>query len=130
MATWEEVQQHIARNYRFEHLSPTSLKMVFQIDEERTQAVVVSLETLMDGAEEWAEISSAVGPLDDVNLKATLREVGGLVCGGLAADGNLLVFRHVVPLENLDVNEFERPLRLVVLSADKLEREFGGGDTF
>ena len=52
------------------------------------------------------------------------------VCGGIAAMGDLVTVRHSVPLLNLDINEFERPLGLVTGTADRLEQQFQGGDQF
>jgi len=44
--------------------------------------------------------------------------------------GNLVTFRHSVPLLNLNINEFESPLALVTETADLLESTFTGGDRF
>ena len=44
-----------------------------------------------------------------------------MVCGGLALAGDNLTLQHAIRLVNLDVNEFERPLQLVMSSADELE---------
>ncbi len=42
----------------------------------------------------------------------------------------LLTIRHSVPLLNLNINEFERPLALVTTTADRFERELTGGDRY
>lgn len=52
------------------------------------------------------------------------------VCGGIGTAGELVTVRHAAPLLNLDINELERPLLLVMTTADRLERQFQGGDTF
>ena len=49
---------------------------------------------------------------------------------GLALVGNLVTFRHSLPLENLNINEIESPLALVTTTADQLERALTGGDRF
>ena len=67
----------------------------------------------MDGAEEWVQIESAFGKADTVDLKAALKEIGEMVVGGAAIINDHVFFRHSVPLENLDMNEFERPFMLV-----------------
>ena len=130
MASWNALKEHIARTYKYEVLGSGAIKMEFSLDGGRSQVVLVGRASLMDGEEEWAIISSAVGSLDDVNLRLAMREAGGLVCGGMATDGDLVVYRHALPLANLDINEFERPLTLVVTSADRLERTLVGADTF
>lgn len=52
------------------------------------------------------------------------------MCGGLAIVNDFLMVRHTVPLLNLNLNEFERPLLLVTTTADDLEQELVGGDRF
>ena len=53
-----------------------------------------------------------------------------MVCGGVAVINDVVIFRHSVPLANLDVNEFERPLHLVTMAADYLETQVTGLDQF
>ena len=50
--------------------------------------------------------------------------------GAHALVGNLVTFRHSLPLENLNINELESPLALVTTTADQLERTLTGGDRF
>lgn len=47
-----------------------------------------------------------------MDLSRALKEIGETVCGGMALMGKLVTFRHAVPLLNLNINEFERPLLL------------------
>ena len=56
--------------------------------------------------------------------------MGVAAVGGLALVGNLVSFRHSLPLENLNINELEAPLALVTTTADHLERALTGGDRF
>jgi hypothetical protein len=42
----------------------------------------------------------------------------------------VLTIRHAVPLANLNINEFERPLSLVTNTADQLERQLTGADEY
>ena len=39
-----------------------------------------------------------------------------------------VTLRHAVPLANVDANEFEVPMKLVLHSADVLERKLTGAD--
>jgi hypothetical protein len=87
VATWADVKGFVQEHYVSGTLPDGNLKMVFRFDDGRSQAVVVSRYTLQDGQEEWVEISSAIGELDKVNLKAALREMGTKVCGALTATG-------------------------------------------
>ena len=66
--------------------------------------------------------------MSQLPLDAVLRETSTLVVGGLAQTGDFVVFRHSIPLSNMDINEFERPLRLVTKTADVFEAKFLGTD--
>ena len=106
------------------------LGLVFNLDEARWQTVHLWRQALADGAEEWMQIESPIGRIGEGDAVAVLREVGNMVCGGVATLGDLLVLRHSVPLANVDLNGIEHPLRLVVVSADRLERRYTGRDEF
>jgi hypothetical protein len=51
-----------------------------------------------------------------------------MVCGGLAIYGEFLAIRDALPLANMQINELERPLRLITATADALEKQFVGVD--
>jgi hypothetical protein len=106
------------------------MKLVFEIGDMRTQVVFLWRQLLLDGTEEWLQIESPVGRVDSMNLRAVLDEVGAMAFGGAAIMDGVLFIRQAMPLSNLGINEFERPLRLVTSSADALERKFVGGDEF
>jgi hypothetical protein len=130
MTTWNTLVDYVQSNYKIADQSADRIKMVFDVGDMRSQVVFLWRATLQDGKEEWVQIESPFGRLDDVDLKTVVREVGEMVCGGLAVVGDLLTLRHSFPIMNMDINEFERPLHLVTTSADRLERKFSGGDTF
>lgn len=135
MATWQEVRHFITENYQYDDMDHGGVRMTFDLGGGRSQAAVISPMKLMTGVdtEEWVLIESAIGDLSQLDLAAALRLAGEKVCGGLAAGSigeSLLVYRHAVPLENLDINEFQRPLQLVLFTADSLERLFAGADAF
>ncbi len=135
VASWDQLKQYIASAYpASEVITPRAIRILFDTGSGRSQLVFVSSLQDRSGAE-WASIDSPVGRLGEVNLNACLMAVSGLVCGGLAhlklGGDDLLAIRHVVPLSNLDLGEFEEPLNVVVTSADDFERALlGGGDRF
>jgi hypothetical protein len=75
-------------------------------------------------------IASGFGDANAIDLRAALEHVGQMVCGAMAVEGGVAILRHAAPLIALDVNEFERPLQLVVSSAGQLEQQFSGSDTY
>jgi hypothetical protein len=130
MASWIELKDYVRANYKIADEQPNMVKMIFQTGGLRSQLVLLVRQALMDGAEEWVRIESPFGEADKVDLRRALQQVGETVCGGAGMVGDVLTIRHAVPLINLDINEFERPLHLVTSTADRLERELVGGDAF
>lgn len=136
MANWRDVigymraRYKISDEFRNDAGDVTSLKLVFNLPDGRSQLVLVAVEALDDGREEWVTIESPFARIDAVDLRAVIQEAGNKVCGGLGTLGDLLTFKHSAPLANLDNNELERPLELVIGTADHLERRFSGGDDF
>ena len=130
MATWSELVAYVRANYRIADEKPSMLQMVFETGDNRSQIVILWRHALMDGQEEWLQIESPVGEVDKIDLRKLLEAVGGIVCGGAAVMGDHVTIRHAVPLANLDINEFERPLVLVTSTADRLEQQLVGGDKY
>lgn len=130
MATWQELTGYVRANYKIAHEQPTLIKIIFETQGLRSQVVLLGRELLMDGQEEWLQIMSPFAEVGTVDLLAALQKVGDTVCGGAAIIDGLLVLRHAVPLLNLNINEFERPLMLVTVTADRLENELVGGDKY
>ena len=130
MPTWQDLTGYIRSNYKIADERPDLIKLIFETGDLRSQMVLVCREALMNGEEEWVTISSPVANLGSVSLEDFLREVGGIVCGGAGLEGDVLVIKHAAPLLNLDINEFERPLRLVTTTADALEKKLAGADKY
>jgi len=130
MAAWTDLVGYIRSNYKIAEEQPDMVKLLFEVAGLRSQVVLLWHLTLAGGKEEWVQIESAIGEVGSVDLGRAVQEIGQTVCGGLATMGNLVTFRHAVPLLNLNINEFERPLELVTTTADHLERLLTGGDRY
>lgn len=130
MATWSALTEYVRSHYKIADEKPGSMKLIFDVGDLRSQVVFLWRMSLLDGEEDWVQIESPFGRLDSVNLRGAIDAMGQTVCGGIAAMGDLATVRHSVPLLNLDINEFERPLSLVTGTADRLEQQFQGGDQF
>ena len=130
MATWDDLSGYIKDNYDIAGEAQQQLiQLGFRLSEERTHMVVVSLTDTGDG-HPWAQIESPIGPIEAVDLRLAAELVGDALCGGLVAHHDMLLIRHAVPLPELDVHDFEAPLRVVVSTADALELRFTGGDDY
>ena len=127
---WNRIRDYIVAKYNVETVSPTLLKLVFGFDDGRSQLLFVSAHTLMDGQEEWIQVNSPIGRVDALPLKALLVEAGEMVVGSLGAVGEIVDLRNTLPAEGLDLAYLDRVIRLVCVTADRLEEATSGGDTF
>jgi hypothetical protein len=129
MANWSTLVNYVSSNYKVADQGPDMLKMIFETGDLRSQVVFLWRQTL-SGGEEWVQIESPFAEVGMVNLQQALEAIGGMVCGGMAIASGYVTVRHAVPLANLNINEFERPLLLVTTTADNLESQLIGGDRF
>jgi hypothetical protein len=129
MASWDQLRSYIHDNYKVMQDTGTHVQLGFDLGNGRTQIVYVVHRTTMAGRESWIHVESPFGKADRLDIGDALREVEGMLCGGISLVGDFLTLRHAVPLENLDVNEFERPLTLITGAADTLESKLSVGDT-
>ncbi|MCS7480303.1 hypothetical protein ACFFQW_41695 [Umezawaea endophytica] len=130
MTTWTEVINFV--RLRYEVLEETESWLRFRLDlaDDRTQQVSVHHVPDADGAA-WLEISSPVGRADKIDLRRLLDLSGEALVGGAAVVDGVALLKHTVPLEDLSVlEEFDRPLQLVVAKADAFERELTEADHF
>jgi hypothetical protein len=131
VATWSDLLAYVRSNYTVAEEEDGWVKMIFDVGDLRSQVVFLQRHALLEGSEDWLVIESPFGELGDIDLPRVLAEVGKTVVGGAAlVAGHILTVRHAVPLENLNINEFERPLALVTTTADRLEKHFVGGDEY
>lgn len=132
MATWPELKQYIGTEYKVSEDIGRGVKLIFDVGDGRAQSVFITNYQLMDGDEEWVVVESPIGQIGIASLDTAAREVGAMVVGGVAISTEfgdpIITLRHAIPLANLDINEFERPLRLVTTSADRLEGALTGAD--
>lgn len=129
MARWRNLTAYVGEKYKIAYDKPSTMGLYFNTGDGRSQMVVLSYKELADDNEEWVQIESPVAKMSEVNATKALELAEDLVCGGLAKSGDYLVFRHSVPLADMSVEEFESPFRLVIGSADGLEKELtAGGD--
>ena len=130
MATWQDLANYVRSNYKISDEAPNMIKLVFDTGNLRSQVVLLWRLELEGGAEQWLQIESPFANRHAVDVNRVLDEMTSMVCGGLGIYGDVLTLRHAVPLENMNINELERPLHLVTQTADRLEQMFVGGDQF
>lgn len=130
MATWSDLVDYMQSRYEMYIDSNDALKLTFSTGGGRHQVVLLSKQVLGKHNEEWVIMEAPFARLGDVRIKDVLEEIGTTVCGGAALVQDTLTLRHAVPLQNLDIRNFEAPLILVVVTADRLEAKYAGVDVY
>ncbi len=130
MPTWAEVQEYARSKYKLAEDKENSFKLVFEYDNQRLQAVIV---TRFDSLNrEWLDFSSACCAEHQLSAEDAVRRNYDFAVGAIALDKNAGVYivRHTVQLGTMDMEEFEVPLHLVASTADGIEAEVAGEDKF
>jgi hypothetical protein len=133
MADWGDLKAYIKDNYTVSEDYGDGLTLEFRLRGGRAQMVSVSHRVVRTGSrdtEHWCLVESPFGVYGEVDLRRALTLVGNLACGGVGMYQDFVTLRDAIPLENLDLNEFERPLLLITASADDLEGMLTGNDEF
>ncbi|MFK8004428.1 MAG: hypothetical protein AB8H86_32980 [Polyangiales bacterium] len=128
MPTWSEVQDYARSKYKLAEDNENSFKLVFEYENDRLQAVIVSRYTAIK--KEWCDFSSAACTIDQMPPEVALQKNFEFAVGALTLDKNIYVVRYSVQMATMDMEEFELPLHVVSSTADKIEQEFGKQDEF
>jgi hypothetical protein len=128
MATWQHLGKYILAEESLAafQIREKSIGVRCPLPDGGSQLVLVQGRDMGQGVE-WATLDSVIGNVGEVDLLRLLREVGDMDCGGITLAGDSIMVRHSVPLQDLDMNEFLRPLFIVANAGDRLSRLLGGG---
>jgi hypothetical protein len=127
VAGWDDLMSFVRVRYEIMRQREHELWFDLPTTGERTQIVVVRLVTGEDGRP-WAQITSPVGRIGQLDLERTLALAAEPVSGGVVSENGLVLFRHAIPLGDTALDGFDRSFRLVVDVADRLELELTGAD--
>jgi hypothetical protein len=127
VATWDDLLSYVRVRYEIMRQAESELWFNLPTTGDRTQLVVVR-HVEGEGGHRWAQIASPVGRVADLDLGRLLQLAGESVVGGVAAEDGVAVFRHSILLDETGLSGFERPFRLVVEVADRLEEQLTGAD--
>lgn len=130
MASWTELKSFIDSKYKIAEDSGNMLKLIFGLDDGRSQIVIVAKISNDNTGEEWVGISSPIGPVASVDVAEAARRAFDVLCGGVVVISDMVYLHHAAPLVNLDSNEFVRPLSVLVGQADEIEKALLGGDNY
>jgi hypothetical protein len=129
MATWESLRRYIKSAYNVTDDDLDHLRLIFNVGNGRTQNVIVAKQML--GEDEWAEIWTPICEESQISARDALLRNAQIVVGAIGLlEGGGVIFRHSIPLKDLDLPEFEVPFHMITHYGDKLEQEFAGVDIF
>lgn len=97
MAGWDDLMSFVRVRYEIMRQRENELWFNLPTTGERTQIVVVRLVTGEDG-HPWAQITSPVGRIGQVDLVKLLELAAEPVTGGVVSENGLVLFRHSIPL--------------------------------
>jgi hypothetical protein len=128
MASWDDLMSFVRVRYEImRQVDDGELWFNLPTGGERTQIVAVRRVTGEDG-HPWVEITSPVGKDSELDLARLLTEAGKAEAGGVLSVDGVVLFRHSIPLDDTALDGFDRPFRLVVTVADRLEQQLTGAD--
>lgn len=119
MATKQDAINYLIENYELEDLGDDSFKMLFNLDEGRSQLVFVGV------FDEIMTIDSPFATTDDINANIAFK-LGEDSILGIKKFGETYALRHIVPLEDVDASEIDLGLGFTARAADALEAQVGG----
>jgi len=123
--SWSDVADHLDREYQLAERTSDHVKLVFEYESNRLQAVIVSHFEALGHPGGFVDFASAVGPVGDADAPAYMQQSYGLAVGSFALDGENLVVRGSVPLRDLTTESLELYLHVVASTADKAEATRG-----
>ncbi|MFC4946330.1 hypothetical protein [Pseudonocardia sp. GCM10023141] len=127
MASWDDLMSFVRVRYEIMRQAEGELWFNLPTPGDRTQIVLVRQVTGEDN-HPWAQITSPIGRLEQIDLGKMLERAGESIAGGAVSENGLVLFRHSIPLGDTELDGFDRSFRLVVDVADKLELELTGAD--
>jgi hypothetical protein len=127
VASWADLVSYVRVRYEIMRSTDTELWFNLPTTEDRTQLVVVR-SVAGDDEGPWAQITSPVGKLADLDLPTLLTKAGESVIGGVVAVDGVVLFKHSIPLHADELPLFDKPFELVVKVADQLEELLTGRD--
>lgn len=127
MATWNEVVQHLQKNYKCELKGSDVVRLLFGFGG-RSQLVFVSRGA--GGAGEWVQIQSPVGKPPIHRLSDLLEACDSKLCGALIMMDGTVFLRHSLPISAYKPEDLDWALQAIVMTADDLEEKYVGGDAF
>ena len=134
MATYREFENFVKSEFPVKDNPKNAPKgyMCLEVPcpDDRSHLVFIKPGTKLEKFGEFADVWAMIGELDESDLDEALDLAMALPLGGLAKIGDRIVLRHTIPLEDVDQSEIAKALIFTAFSADVLEEQLVGGDSY
>ena len=126
---WADVKRFLRNEYNVSEEDDKLLAFDFNLDNGRSQRVLVNLAQTEDG-EQWINIYSCIGLIDNSELNEVLELLDGNCWGGLIKSGDKHFVRHSLLLETASNSTLIYPISTIAQLADEIEEKYTGGDQY
>lgn len=118
--TWQDVREHLGSRYSIIDDKESIFTIMFQEGLRKQRVMVSGDDTIVSYFAPFALVGQ-VQP-------GQVLEASNMF--GVCAVGQLYCLKHILLTASLDSTELEVPLRMMATEADRIEKEFGLGDSF
>lgn len=127
--TWADVKRLLRKEYKVATEENDFLAFDFELENNRAQRVCVERAETKDG-EQWINISSCIGLIDNSELNEVLELLDGKCWGGLIKSGDKHFVRHSLLLATASNSTLIYPISTLAQLADEIEEKYTGGDQY
>lgn len=128
MPSWNDVREHLRTTYKLEDDEGELLSIVWTLDGDRTQKVVIKHFKLNE--QDMVEIKSAFAKGKSPDPTELLAKNAEMPLATVALAGDVYFVVYNAPLANVHHDDVTFFMTTVATTADALEKEFGTGDTY
>lgn len=128
MPSWNDVRERLRTTYKLEDDEGELLSIVWTLDGDRTQKVVINHFKLQD--HDMVEIKSAFAKGKSPDAQDLLAKNAAMPLATVALAGDVYFVVYNTPLENVHYDDLTFFMTTVATTADALEKEFGTDDTY
>lgn len=128
MATWDDVKQHLRSKFQIMQEDRSFVVLNFALNQNRAQRIVISAFEAMN--KRWLLFRSRICERARLDPEEALRRNSSFAVGFLALSEGFYEVVYTVQMDTLEIDELEIPIFAIVDTADQLERELTGGDTW
>lgn len=125
MAGWSDVKGLAKAKFKVTHDDGDTFEVLFEYKTGRHQKVVVTHFEAFGST--WVRFRSMVCRKDEMDPSVALAWNSEFSVGALALMDDHYAILHSTPLDTLDPEELERPLRILAYVADTLEKDYTRG---